>query len=610
MCRPHGLTAALPTRPACLPPETDATMQGGMKFLRKALLVFLALLLVLAVWVWWNYPRKVNMTAYVPADALVYIEANDLPDIATGVISTDAWKALAPAAGIRSNLGNIGWLSRLASWTGIGPADAVVLSRAQIAVAVLGLEAADAGDTLKIKPIYAVVVESHTGEGRLQSAVEKRVGDFARRAYVEPHVETKEDGGATFTTWSSPDGGRRIVAAVMGSVAIIGNDESAVQACLAVRRGERPSLEGNAQLEEMRRRVRGGDSLAFGYVSPEGTARLLEMAATAYAGQISSDPRAQSAAASILPPLVKKILGAAGWSARLSNGVIEDYYFLALENGVAAKLQAALTARQNAAVMGSDLLPADIYSLSRYSYSDPAQAWHGLGAAITSQADTLGAVLIARLLDASLKPYGIEEPDQFLRAIGPEIMTARLDDSGSSTVTVVEVRDEKTLRDFISKRLGAKPAVEAIGGAELLVSNNEKHDAASFVGGRLIMGTAENLRRCLEARSAKQTLAEDPEFKQAARSVNATGPSNVVTFTEDYAPARTFITALAAQRGVRERPTDEAALEEALRRLRYATTETQAIGGGFERITRSSFGQFGALASQFAPSDDTTAEAR
>ncbi|HKQ53559.1 MAG TPA: hypothetical protein VJT74_14380, partial [Pyrinomonadaceae bacterium] len=201
-----------------------------MKFLRKALLVFLALLLVLAVWVWWNYPRKVNMTAYVPADTLVYLEANDLPDIATGIINTDAWKALAPAAGIRSNLGNLGWLSRLASWTGIGPADAVVLARAQIAVAVLNLEAADAGDTLKIKPVYAVVVESHTGEGRLQSAVEKRVGDFARRAYGEPRVETKEVWGAKLTTWSSADGGRRIVAAVTGSLAVIGNDESAVQA--------------------------------------------------------------------------------------------------------------------------------------------------------------------------------------------------------------------------------------------------------------------------------------------------------------------------------------------------------------------------------------------
>jgi hypothetical protein len=578
-----------------------------MKFIRKALLIFLALLVILAIWIWWNRPQKVNMAAYVPADSLIYLEANDLPDIASGVISTDAWKALAPAAGIKSSLGNLSWLSRIASWTGIGPADAVVLSRAQVAVTVLGLDAADAGDTLKIKPRYALVVETHTGESRARSAVENRVGDFARRAYAEPRVEQKEIDGAKFTTWVAPDGERRIVAAVMGSVAVIGNDESAVQACLAVRRNERPSLIGNPQVEEMRRRVGGNDALAFGYVSPDGAAKLLEMAATVYAGQISSDPRAQSAAASMLPPLAKKILGGAGWSARLSGGVIEDRYFLGLQNGVATSLRSTLATQPNMTLTVGELLPADIYSLSRYNYRDPAQAWRGLNSTIAAQADTLGSVLLSRLLDASLKPYGIEEPDSFLQAIGPEIVTARLDDSGSSTVTIVEVRDEKTLRDFVAKRLGAKPRVETIGDAEMLVSNNEKHDAASFLGNHLIMGTADNVRRCLEARKTSQTLTADDVFQQTARLVSASSSANVVTFTEDYAPARTFITAIATQRGVRERPVNETELENALRRLRYAVSETQIVDGGFEKKTRSAFGQFGALASQFAPSNDSTA---
>ncbi len=582
-----------------------------MKFLRKALLVFLALLLILAIWIWWNRPRKVNMAAYVPADSLVYLETNDLPDIASGIVSTDAWKALAPAAGIKSNLGNLSWLSRIASWTGLGPADAVVLSRAQVAITVLGLDAAKAGDTLKIKPRYAVVVETHTGESRTRTAVENRVGEFARRAYGEPRVEQKEVGEAKFITWIAPDGERRIVAAVMGSVAVIGNDESAVQACLAVRRNERPSLDGNPQLEEMRRRVGGKDALAFGYVSPDGAARLLEMAATAYAGQVSSDSRAQSAAASLLPPLAKKILGSAGWSARISGGVIEDRYFLALQNGIAARLQSVLASQPDMTLNTGELLPAEIYSLSRYNYRDPSEAWRGLNTAIASQVDTLGSILITRLLDASLKPYGIEEPDDFLRAIGSEIVTARLDDSGSSTVTIVEVRDEKTLRDFVAKRLGAKPRVEVVGDVELLVANNEKHDAASFIGGRLILGTAENVRRCLEARRLGQTLATDNEFQQTARLVSATNSANVATFTEDYAPARSFIKAMSTQKGLRERPVNETELEGALRRLRYAVSETQIVDGGFEKRTRSSFGQFGALAAQFATdNDDSTAALR
>jgi hypothetical protein len=216
-------------------------------------------------------------------------------------------------------------------------------------------------------------------------------------------------------------------------------------------------------------------------------------------------------------------------------------------------------------------------------------------------------VLLTRLLDASLKPYGIEEPDNFLQAIGSEILTARLDDSGSSTVTIVEVRDEKTLRDFIAKRLGAKPRVEAIGETEMLVANNEKRDAASFVRGHLIMGTAENVRRCLEALGKNQTLAVDDDFQRTVRIVTASNSANVVTLTEDYAPARTFITSIATRSGVRERPVNEMELEGALKRLRYAVSETQIVDGGFEKRTRSSFGQFGALASQFVPANNSTA---
>jgi hypothetical protein len=576
-----------------------------MRFIRKALLVILALILIFAIWVWWNHPRKVDMTAYVPADSLIYLEANDLPDIATGLISTDAWKALAPPAGIRSDFGYIGWLSRLASWTGIGPADAVVLSRAQIAVTVLGFDAADAGDTLKIKPRYAVVAETQTGESRTQYAIEKRVGEFARRAYGEPRVEQKEADGVKFTTWIAPDGERRIIAAVTGSVAIIGNDESAVQACLAVHRNERPSLKDNAQLAELRGRVGGSDALAFGYVSSEGAARLLEIAATAYAGQISSDPRAQSAAASLLPQLAKKILGSAAWSAHVSQGTIEDRYFLSLQNDLASRLQTALATAQNNTSTASELLPSDTYSLSRYNYQNPADAWHGVNTAVTSQFDTLGAILISRLLDASLKPYGIEEPDNFLRAIGSEIVTARLTDSGSATVTIVEVRDEKPLRDFVAKRLGAKPRSETIGDAVMLVSNNEKHDAASFVGQHLILGKAEEVRNCLQARAAKQTLAAADNFRRTMQLIDPSKPANVITYTEDHAPARTFIMAIASQRGIGEKPLNESELESALGQLRYAVTKTQLIDRGFERRTSSAFGMFGTLAAQFVPTGNS-----
>ncbi len=134
------------------------------------------LVLLASIWLWWNRYQKVDMAAYVPAETLVYLEANSLSDITSAVTSTDAWKALAVPAGIKTDLGKLGWVSHLASWTGIGPADAVVFSRSQVAVAVLGFDAADAGETLKVKPRYAVVIETHTSSARARGSREANRG--------------------------------------------------------------------------------------------------------------------------------------------------------------------------------------------------------------------------------------------------------------------------------------------------------------------------------------------------------------------------------------------------------------------------------------------------
>lgn len=570
--------------------------------LRKFLVLIIILLAVAGAWFWWNRPQKVDMAGYVPADALVYLEANSLPEIIQGLSQTDAWKALAPPAGIRSDLGEVGWLSRLSAWTGIGTAETVTLSRAQVAIAVLSLEAADAGETLKIKPRYGVVAETHTSEWRTRAAVEKRVGEFARSAYKSPTVERKKIDDIEFVTWKAPAGDRQIIAAVMGSVAVIGTDENSVRTILAVKRGERPSLLGSPALEEMRRRVDAQNARAFGYVSPQGAAQLLELGIAAYAGQISNNPQVQGAIASRLPQLTSKLLGGAGWSARFSDGAVEDRYYLLLQNGVAERLKVPLAPAAASATEASKLLPQETYRLTHYNYLNPAGAWRGLNAAISSQLDALGAVSVSLLLKAALEPYGIEEPDTFLTAIGSGIVTASLENAGSSTVTVVEVKDEKALHDFVNKRLGPKPKSERVGDAELLISQDEERGAASFVAGNLIMGAETNVRRCLEARAQGQTLNASEPFQQSIRKAsNNSGPTGVTTFTDDDASARSVITAIASQAVARTRPFNQEELERALNRLPYTISETNLIEGGFEKRTRSAFGQFGTLVSRFSP---------
>ena len=571
-----------------------------MRFFRPLLLAVVAIIVLALVWLWWNRPQKVEMASYVPADSLVYLEANSLPLIAEGIVSTDAWRLLAPPAGIGSGLGRIGWLSRLAAWSGIGSAEAVVLSRAQVAVTVLGLDAAEEGETLKLKPRYALVVETHTGEARTRTAVEKRIGDFARRAYTDPRVESKEIEGVKLTTWSSPESERHIIAAVTGSLAVISNDELTVQACLAVRRGERPSLAGNTQMEEMRRRVGNRETVAFGYVSPVGAAKLLEVAATIYFTQATQDSQILSLIASMLPQLAGKTLGSVGWSARFDGGLVQDHYFLSLQGGVAARLDEALASPPATDGSANELLPSGTYSLSRYSLRDPASAWRSFNVALSVQVDYLSSIVIRPFLQSLLKPYGIDEPEVFLRAVGNEILTARLDDTGASTVTIVQVRDEKALREFAANRLGANPRTERVGDAELLISTDEERGAASFIAGHLMIGAETHIRRCLEARSEGRNLAAVEAFQRASRLASSTNPAFAVTYTDDTSPAYAFISAIAAQRGARSQAGNNADLERALRQLTYAVSETRLIEGGFEKKTHSSFGQFGTLAAQFA----------
>ncbi|MDQ3908198.1 MAG: hypothetical protein M3268_07620, partial [Acidobacteriota bacterium] len=281
-----------------MPCATTDGYDADVKLLRVVLIALGLLVVAAAAWLWWARPQQVEMATYVPQDTLLYLEADSLPDIVNELTSTSAWHTLAPAAGVRENLPNHDFLLGLAKWTGIGSAEAVIYSRAQVAVAVLGVDAKEERESaLQISPRLVIVVETQTSEARIEKALRSFVGDFARRNYGDPKFERSEHDGATFLVWAAPEGGRKIVAAVNDTVAYVGNDEDAVKACLDVRRGARPSLAADPELAPMRRRVGADDALAFGYVPRAGTPKLAQIAALVAAGQSSAGAKEQSALA-------------------------------------------------------------------------------------------------------------------------------------------------------------------------------------------------------------------------------------------------------------------------------------------------------------------------
>jgi hypothetical protein len=568
-----------------------------MRIIRGTLIIVCLFVVVAFAWLWFTRPEKADMAAYVPADSIIYVEANGLQDIFDAVTSTEDWKELAPAAGIETKRSR-GWLADLISFTGIGPSDAVVLSRAQVAVAVLGFEAVEADGTLNYKPRAALVAETHTSEWRVRAAVEKLVGDFARRSLGTTSVERKEVDGVPFFVWTEQSGERRkIVAAVYESAVVVGKDESVVQACLDVRRGARPSLAGNEDLKEMRSRLGADTSLAFGFAPQGSAAKVVEVFAPAFVGGVSPDTKVQSVLATVLPQLINQTLGSFGWSSRVEGGRIEDHYFLALPGEMAQRMQAPLAA-SDAQGGAASLLPPETYQLTRYNFRSPEAAWRGLGAALSTQVDVSRATLITLALEALLKPYGIEQPREFLRACGSEVATATLDSTSESKVLVVSVRDREALLAQMRAHLGRAARTERAGDVEISVSPDDERGAASFVGDYLIIGSEDDVRRAVAARAADRTLQDSAAFTASTQNF-FDGLPFAVTLTDERDSTRSVIAYL-ARRGV-ARAVNQSALDEALARRGYAVGETRLSDGGFEKKTRSSFGLFGEIINRFAP---------
>jgi len=59
-----------------------------MLMARRALIIFCVLAAAIFAWLWWARPVKVDMAAYVPADSIIYFEADSLPEIFGAVAST------------------------------------------------------------------------------------------------------------------------------------------------------------------------------------------------------------------------------------------------------------------------------------------------------------------------------------------------------------------------------------------------------------------------------------------------------------------------------------------------------------------------------------------
>ncbi|MGH9969581.1 MAG: hypothetical protein ACREBG_17545 [Pyrinomonadaceae bacterium] len=554
-----------------------------MKLTRLLTIVSIVLLATVA-WVWWNRPQTIDMAQYAPADALIYLECNSLLDIAEGIVSTDAWRAVSPVLG--KGGGQPGpWLRRLVSWTGIGPTQSVILARAQVATVMLDLGAKEQGETLTIRPEAAILIETHTTERRMRPTVEEALRQFAEKAYPAPALQKKLIDGSEFTVWSAAGSDHQVVAAIEGSLVIVGNSERAVKACLDVRRGLRPSLSNDREMQQLRQRLSANHALAFGFISSANAVRLVSTGAPLLFGRTPGDARFNQ----IFATSAAKALAGVGWSSHVSMGGIEDRYLFSLQPTLISRLGPLFRAT-DARSEAPNILPGDVHSMTIYKFENPVAAWQVFKTAVSAQLDTLSAIVFNSLLNASLASYGIEDPEKFLAMVGPEMVTARLTRDSERSVLIAQVRDEPALRKLLlgpsGERLKRKPSDQFE-----VMEIPGKNVAVSFFSGEVLIGRPEEVHRSIQAARSKQVLALSSGREKLEHFLPLSNAAGVVTYSRDDERVLNFFLTIARMNGssVAE---DSSALKSKIEALPYSVTETKMGDYGLERTTRSSLGQF------------------
>lgn len=564
-----------------------------MKLIRRLFFLVLFLIIFAVAWCWWNWPRRVDMSQYAPSDSLVYLECNDLHAIVKTLSETDTWKEFGTTVGLKPSRKSDRWLSLIAS-LGIGPVESVVFSRAQVAVVMLNLDAAEEDTILKIRPEGAIIIETHTSSWRIKSTVENYLMRFAESTYGQV-TPTRYREEIEYLEWAPPAGNRRIVAVIDGSLVVVGNSKRAVQSCLETRRHQRAALLSDPALQTMRTRVSASQGLAFGYISAGNATRLFSWGAPLLFGRGPGDSTLEQ----ILTNRAAKVLGAIGWSSRLSHGGIEDRFFFTLEPRIVSRLEPVFKVGPSNGSLWR-VLPGQADSVSIYKSENPSRAWEALRSA-TGQLDPLAAVVFGSLLKNALLPYGIEDPDTFLKAVGPEVATVKLREGTGGSVLFARIRDRLTLEKLFKGKAAQLPGLEST----LPVRNLQvagKSFMLTFMDDYFVIGAPDDVRICLVARNNNATIAAEDRL-QTLKTFAPDSSSGIVTYFRDDERVRNFFAAIIAIQGGSMSPPSSSdgpiELSKSGVKLPYATTETNLVDQGIERRTRSALGQFSTLLTLF-----------
>ena len=266
-------------------------------------LPFLAILFVVSCG-----SKPTDVRAVMPGDAQVYLEANDVGKALRAVTEHEAFRKAAKTS-----------------------PDLSVLDGVKLAIAVTGFkkedEQADDEQVVgKVIPQFVAAAETNAWNYQAIGFTENKLGEFVNDIYgggVQLERFPRHEGD--YFIWTAQDG-RKAYGLVIGSLVFFGNDESALEKCIAVRKGEGDSFAAVGKLPA-------GEHLASGYVSPEGIGQISNIAAIQLAIGSGEEEESRRFIAAVLPEIIRNSIKEVTWTASKTETGITDRHLLTLEPG-------------------------------------------------------------------------------------------------------------------------------------------------------------------------------------------------------------------------------------------------------------------------------------
>ena len=504
--------------------------------------------------------KPTDLRTLAPAETLVFIETNDLAKTINALSENKVFQEIATDKTDFSAVKNI-----------------------QIAIAVTGFETSEKqitneNSTLNFKPLFVAIAETHAWRWQTVSLVENQLNSFVKNSYGEDVKFEKSDkyGGKWFV-WTAKDE-RKSYAFVQNSQIFFGNDATAIEKCLAVKRNEADNLTKNESFMQAFA-ANTENLLAFGYVSPEGIAQIANVAGISTAIEATEENAGRSFIAQVLPQIVRSTIKEVVWTATKSEQGIEDNFSISLNAEAASILKETLIPNSQIQTNSSEFLPPDVFAATSYNLKNPFIAWRSLLFITAKNIDTFDGKVLIEFSNNLLESYGFSDAETFLSSIDSDITTAQFDSNGEKSVTIVTVKDLEKLKKSISDEISFKTLPEKRENADVWQSE-DKQITTAFVENKLILGETESVLKCLQAKQSGQNFTKNQVFQKFRES-----KSIAVTFAKDTESARKIVEVLGNAQENKNATT-------------AYITETRFAEKGIERKTVSAFGLLGTILEQ------------